>query len=232
MNRAHMPKAPSPAPSESPAARPARAREIIDRLHAENPTATTELHWGNPLELLAAVILSAQATDVKVNEVTPGLFAEYRTARDWAQADPARLEQQVHSLGFFRNKTKALIGMGRVLEQELGGQVPRTMAELLRLPGVARKTANVVLGYAFGVAEGIVVDTHVTRVAYRLGLTQETKPERIEQDLVALLPRDYWIRTGTLLVLHGRHLCVAGRPWCSRCPVYDLCPRVGVTNPR
>lgn len=210
-----------------------RAREIIVRLREERPGATTELHWRNPLELLVATILSAQTTDVKVNEITPQLFARYPRAADWAQADPSALEQQIRPLGFFRNKTRALVGMGRVLEERFGGQVPGSMEQLLQVPGAARKTANVVLAYGFGVAEGIIVDTHVKRVAYRLGITRETKnTDKIEQDLMALLPRSDWIAAGTLLVLHGRHLCVAGRPYCSRCPVADLCPRRGVTNPR
>lgn len=192
-----------------------------------------ELRYDTPLQLLVAVILSAQTTDVTVNEVTPVLFARYPTAHDLATAEPEEMQRIIYRTGFFRNKTKSVISMAQTLEREFGGQVPRTMAELLRLPGVARKTANVVMNAAFGTAEGVVVDTHVKRVAYRLGLTTETKnTDKIERDLMAVLPPEDWADAGTLLVLHGRYVCVAGKPFCSRCPIYDLCPRVGVTDSR
>ncbi len=198
--------------------------EVIPRLEREYPDARTELHWSNPLELLVATILSAQTTDVRVNAVTPTLFKRYRTAEDYAGADPARLEEDIRPTGFFRNKARALQGMARALLERHGGEVPRTMAELVALPGVGRKTANVVLGNAFGVNEGVVVDTHVRRVSNRLGLTTKQDPEKIERDLLPLIPEEKRTLFSHLLILHGRRTCKARKPDCPRCTLNDICP--------
>ncbi|HJQ28802.1 MAG TPA: endonuclease III, partial [Rubrobacter sp.] len=168
------------------------APEVISRLKAEYPDARTELNWTNPLELLVATILSAQTTDVRVNQVTEDLFAKYRTAEDYADSDPDELEEDIRPTGFYRNKARSLRGMARALVEEHGGEVPRTIAELVALPGVGRKTANVVLGNAFGANEGVVVDTHVRRVANRLGLTESQDPVKIEQDLMRVIPEQDW----------------------------------------
>jgi len=213
---------------ESPAARKRRAQQIVERLRQHYPQAQTALHFRTPLEMLVATILSAQCTDAVVNQVTPALFARYPTARHYANADPTALETMIRPTGFFRNKTKSLIGMGKALVAEFGGEVPGTMAEMLRLPGVARKTANVVLQNAFGVVEGVVVDTHVKRITYRLGLTTEEDPQKVEQDLMALLPREEWRFWGHAVILHGRETCQARKPKCPECVVEDLCPKVGV----
>lgn len=198
--------------------------EVISRLEREYPDARTELDWTNPLELLVATILSAQTTDVRVNEVTKTLFAEYRSAEDYAAADPARLEEDIRPTGFFRNKARALQGMARALLERHGGEVPRTMSELVALPGVGRKTANVVLGNAFGVNEGVVVDTHVRRVSNRLGLTREDDPEKIERDLLPLVPEEKRALFSHLLIFHGRRVCKARKPDCPRCVLNDVCP--------
>jgi endonuclease III len=171
-----------------------------------------------------ATILSAQSTDRLVNQVTPALFKRYPTPAALAQADPSELEGLIHSTGFFRQKAKSLIGMARTAVTEFGGEIPRTMDEIVRLPGVARKTGNVVLGSAYGVASGIVVDTHVKRVAGRLGLTRESDPVKIEADLMELVPRDEWIDVGHQLIWHGRRICHAKKPDCSACPEAPLCP--------
>ncbi len=205
-----------------------RLRVILKRLHEKYPDAATALHFRNPLEMLVATILSAQCTDKVVNEVTPALFARYPTARHYAEADPAELERMIHRTGFFRNKAKSLRGMGRALVEQFGGMVPDTMEELLRLPGVARKTANVVLGSAFGKAEGVVVDTHVQRITRRLGLSAEKTPEKIERDLMALLPKKEWIFYGHAIILHGRETCIARKPKCPECVLGEVCPKVGV----
>jgi endonuclease-3 len=205
-----------------------RAREILKRLHKKYPEATTALHFRTPLEMLVATILSAQCTDKLVNEVTPALFERYPTAQHYAEAEQAELEKMIHRTGFFRNKAKSLIGMGRALVEQFGGELPQTMAELVRLPGVARKTANVVLGNAFGKAEGVVVDTHVQRITRRLGLSAEKTPEKIEQDLMALLPKREWIFYGHAIILHGRETCVARKPKCDECVLEGVCPKVGV----
>ena len=197
---------------------------VIPRLKREYPDARTELDWRNPLELLVATILSAQTTDVRVNQVTRELFEKYRTAQDYAAADPGHLEEDIRPTGFYRNKARALQGMARALLERHGGEVPRTMAELVALPGVGRKTANVVLGNAFGVDEGIVVDTHVRRVSTRLGLTEERDPEKIEQDLMRVVPDDDWTIFSHLLIFHGRRVCKARRPDCPGCVLNDLCP--------
>ncbi len=210
--------------AESPAEKKARARRIIARLEKAYPDATCALHHQNPLELLVATILSAQCTDARVNMVTPTLFAKYRTAADYAIANPRVFEQEIQSTGFFRNKTKSILGMAQALVERHGGKVPDTMEQLVKLPGVGRKTANVVLGTAFGKNEGIVVDTHVSRIAALLGFTQEKHPEKIERDLMALVPRDKWTWFGHTLILHGRKVCIARRPKCEACVVNTLCP--------
>jgi endonuclease-3 len=203
---------------------PAPAPQVVARLKAEYPDATTELDWSNPLELLVATILSAQTTDVQVNRVTQGLFAKYRAAHDYADADPEELEEDVRPTGFYRNKARSLRGMATALVEEHGGEVPRTMQELVALPGVGRKTANVVLGNAFGVDEGIVVDTHVRRVSGRLGLTQDQDPSKIEQDLMKVVPTEDWTIFSHLLILHGRRTCKARKPDCPNCTLNNICP--------
>jgi endonuclease-3 len=196
----------------------------VARLKAEYPDARTELDWSNPLELLVATILSAQTTDVQVNKVTERLFAKYRTAEDYADAPSHVLEEDIRPTGFYRNKARSLRGMASALVENHGGEVPRTMSELVALPGVGRKTANVVLGNAFGVDEGIVVDTHVRRVSGRLGLTQNRDPAKIEQDLMQVVPKDDWTIFSHLLILHGRRTCKARKPDCPNCILNDICP--------
>ncbi len=198
--------------------------EVITRLKAEYPDARTELDWTNPLELLVATILSAQTTDVRVNGVTKTLFEKYRTAADYANADPNELEEDIRPTGFYRNKARSLQGMARALVEEHGGEVPRTMPELVALPGVGRKTANVVLGNAFGIDEGVVVDTHVRRVSNRLGLTGKQDPEKIERDLMSVVPREDWTVFSHLLIFHGRRRCKARKPDCPNCVLNDICP--------
>jgi endonuclease III len=198
--------------------------EVLTRLEREYPDARTELHWRNPLELLVATLLSAQTTDVQVNAVTRTLFEKYRTAEDYAGADPARLEEEIRPTGFFRNKARALQGMARALIERHGGEVPHTMAELVALPGVGRKTANVVLGNAFDVNEGVVVDTHVRRVSNRLGLTAEQNPEKIERDLLPLVSEEKRALFSHLLIFHGRRRCKARKPDCPHCVLVDVCP--------
>jgi endonuclease-3 len=198
--------------------------EVITRLKAEYPGATTELDWENPLELLVATMLSAQTTDVQVNRVTKELFDRYRTAEDYAGADPGQLQEDIRPTGFYRNKASALQGMARALHERHSGEVPRTMSELVALPGVGRKTANVVLGNAFGVDEGIVVDTHVRRVSTRLGLTEESDPEKIEQDLLRMVPEEDRTIFSHLLIFHGRRVCKARKPECPGCVLNDVCP--------
>ncbi len=197
---------------------------MISRLKAQFPDAQTELDWRNPLELLVATILSAQTTDVRVNAVTETLFDKYRTAADYAEAEPGELEEDIRPTGFYRNKARSLRGMARALVEEHDGEVPRTMPELVALPGVGRKTANVVLGNAFGVDEGIVVDTHVRRVSQRLGLTEREDPEKIERDLTEVVPREDWTVFSHLLIFHGRRICKARKPDCPNCPLNDICP--------
>ena len=196
----------------------------MDRLKAEYPDARTELDWKNPLELLVATILSAQTTDVQVNRVTQSLFAKYRTAEDYARADPGELEEDIRPTGFYRNKARSLRNMAGALVEEHGGEVPHTMQELVALPGVGRKTANVVLGNAFGVDEGIVVDTHVRRVSGRLDLTNNNDPVKIEQDLMQVVPEEDWTVFSHLLILHGRRTCKARKPDCPNCTLNDICP--------
>jgi endonuclease III len=210
--------------SEGPAERRARTRKIVARLRREFPDAKCALDHQSPLQLLVATILSAQCTDVRVNMVTPALFAKYRTAADYAAAEPEQFQREIQSTGFFRNKTKSILGMAQALVERHGGQVPDTMETLVALPGVGRKTANVVLGNAFGKNEGIVVDTHVQRISGLLKLTRETTPEKIERDLMELVPRKDWTILSHLLILHGRKTCVARRPKCESCRISDLCP--------
>ena len=198
-----------------------------------HPQATTELNWGSTWELLVATILSAQCTDEKVNQVTADLFRKYKTIEDYARADPSVFEQDIHSIGLFRNKTKSIVGAARELLGQFGGEVPRTMEEMLRLPGVARKTASIVLGTAYGVEAGIAVDTHVSRLSLRMGLTAQQKTKaintsKIERDLMQLIPQGTWTEFGHAMVLHGRRLCQAKKPNCEECPLADVCPRRGV----
>jgi endonuclease III len=202
----------------------ARAAEIIQRLQRTYPDAACALHHHNAFELLSATILSAQCTDVRVNLVTPTLFARYPTPEALARASHADVEEIIKSTGFFRNKAKSLIGMAQAIVADHDGQVPRTMEELRTLPGVGRKTANVVLGNAFGVNEGITVDTHVARLSQLLGLTQQADPVKIEQDLTGLFPRETWALLSHLLIFHGRQVCIARRPRCGECVLADICP--------
>jgi len=204
--------------------RKARARKILARLKREYPDATSALHHSNALELVVATILSAQCTDARVNMVTPHLFAKYRTAADYAAADPRVLEKEIQSTGFFRNKTKSIIGMAQALVERHGGEVPQTMEELTALPGVGRKTANVILGTWFKKNEGVVVDTHVHRLTRLLDLTRQDDPVKIEQDLMAIVPRDDWTWFSHTLILHGRAVCIARRPKCAECVINRLCP--------
>jgi endonuclease III len=213
-----------PVPPEAVSSEAAPISEVIPRLKREYPDATTELNWTNPLELLVATMLSAQTTDVQVNRVTKTLFEKYRSAEDYAGADPGELEEDIRPTGFYRNKTRALQGMARALLERHSGEVPRTMAELVALPGVGRKTANVILGNAFGANEGIVVDTHVRRVSARLGLTEEKDPEKIEQDLLRLVPEGERTVFSHLLIFHGRRVCKARKPDCPGCVLNDVCP--------
>jgi endonuclease-3 len=205
---------------------PAKRRigPIIAKLKETYPDATCALTHENPLQLLVATILSAQCTDARVNMVTPGLFRKYHTAADFARAVPAELEEEIKPTGFFRNKTKSILGMAQAVVERHGGTVPNTMEELVKLPGVGRKTANVVLGTAFGLNEGVVVDTHVARLTNRLDLTRQSDPVKIEQDMMKLVPRAEWTNFSHLLIHHGRQICEARRPKCEICPINDLCP--------
>jgi endonuclease III len=207
---------------------PERARAIIDILSRTYPDATTALRFENPLQLLIATILSAQCTDARVNQVTPVLFARYPTAEALAGADRAELEKIIQSTGFFRNKAKSILSCTADIVSKHGGRVPATLEELTALQGVGRKTANVVLGNAFGIP-GVVVDTHVQRLSRRLGLSREQDPVRIEFDLMKILPRETWTQFSHWLILHGRRICIARKPRCSICPLLPHCPRIGVT---
>jgi endonuclease III len=203
---------------------PLRAPEILTRLMAAYPDAACALDYRNPFELLCATILSAQCTDARVNLVTPILFARYPTPEALARAKPAEVEAIVRPTGFFRNKTRSLIGMAQALVADFEGVVPQSMEELRKLPGVGRKTANVILGNAYGINEGITVDTHVTRLSRRLGLTRHDDAVKIELDLMPLFPRDHWGLISHLLIFHGRQVCIARRPRCEICVLSDLCP--------
>lgn len=198
--------------------------EVLRRLEKAYPGARIALEFSNPLELLVAAVLSAQATDKKVNEVTRQLFRRYRTAKDYAYADPGELEQDIRATGFYHHKARSIINAARMIEERFGGQVPDSMYELLTLPGVGSKTANVILYNAFGKQEGIAVDTHVRRLSRRLGLTQSTDPDKIEQDLMTLVPRERWGQFTYLLIEHGRAVCTARKPACNKCILNDLCP--------
>jgi len=204
--------------------RPVPPALLLERLAALYPEPRCELDFGSPLELLVATILSAQCTDVRVNQVTPALFRKYRSPADYLAAPATELEADIHSTGFFRNKTKNIQGACRRLLEEYHGEVPDTMDALLTLPGVARKTANVVLGNVFNKAEGIAVDTHVTRLSARLGLTEHADPVKIERDLMAAFPQEEWTSLSHRIILHGRRVCTARKPNCAGCVLNDVCP--------
>jgi len=201
-----------------------RVRDVIRRFKRAYPDAKTALNHSNAFELLVATILSAQSTDERVNIVTADLFRKYRKPEDYLKVPPSELEKDIHSTGFFRNKTKSLQGTARVLLEKYGGEVPHTMDELLELPGVARKTANVVLGNAFGVKAGVVVDTHVMRLSHRLNFSQEKTPEKIELDLIEIVPKKDWVLFPHLMIFHGRRTCKARNPMCAECVVEKQCP--------
>jgi endonuclease III len=205
------------------AERAARVREILAGLDQMYPGATCALHHHNPWELLVATILSAQCTDKRVNEVTPGLFIKYPTPQDFASVRPEVLAIDIRSTGFFNNKAKSIVGAARKITTDFAGQVPKTMEEMLSIPGAARKTANVVLGTAYGIASGIVVDTHVQRIARRLDLTKNSDPKKIEQDLMKIIPKDKWILFSHQIILHGRARCLARNPKCADCLLNPLC---------
>jgi endonuclease III len=213
---------------ESKAAKAERAETILSRLKREYPDARCALHHGDAYQLLVATILSAQCTDARVNMVTPAFFARYPSPEALARADRGEVEEIIRSTGFFRNKTRSLIGMAQALVADHRGEVPRTMEKLRVLPGVGRKTANVVLGNAFGINEGVTVDTHVTRLSRLLGLTRHDDPVKIEQDLMPLFPREEWALLSHLLIFHGRQVCIARRPRCPECVLADLCPSAAV----
>jgi len=215
-------------PRESTDARAARLKKIISGLRKTYPDAHCELNYSNPLELLIATILSAQCTDKRVNLVTADLFQKYRSAADYTNAEVAELEQQIKSTGFFRNKAKSIKTACKNIIEKHGGEVPRTMEELIDLGGVGRKTANVVLGNAFNINTGIVVDTHVARLSGRLGITKKSTPPGIEQDLMALVPKEQWTLFSHWLIWHGRRRCFARNPDCPNCEIRELCPKIGV----
>ena len=221
------PVSPRKDPGRSPAlgrgTSPARVQAILKELDEAYPEATCALVHANPLQLLLSTILSAQCTDVRVNEVTATLYKKYPSAKAFAYADPRELENDIRPTGFFRNKTKSIMGASKKILEEFHGEVPKTMEELLTLPGVARKTANVVLGTAFGIASGIVVDTHVQRLAARLDLTKNSDPKKIEQDLMKAIPKDKWILFAHQLIWHGRRICQARKPRCIECNLKSIC---------
>jgi endonuclease III len=202
---------------------PQRVHAILQKLDEAYPNATCALNHDNAFQLLIATILSAQCTDERVNQVTKTLFVKYRAPKDFAYANPTELEQDIRPTGFFRNKTKSIIGASKKIVEEFGGEVPRTMDELLTLPGVARKTANVVLGTGFGIAVGVVVDTHVTRLSNRLDLSRNTDPKKIEQDLMRVIPQNKWILFSHQLIWHGRKVCQARKPKCAECNLETIC---------
>ena len=215
--------------AESLPAKKVRARKIMSRLARVYPDARTELRFSTPLELLVATILSAQCTDERVNAVTAELFPRYRRAQDWADVALPDLEREIHSTGFFRAKARSIVGMAKALVERHGGEVPRSLDELVALPGVGRKTANVVLGNAFGIP-ALAVDTHVFRVSQRLSLARGDDPEVIHDQLCLVLPRPSWTQASHLLILHGRRVCFARKPACPTCPVVALCPWSGKTK--
>jgi len=207
----------------APGTNPQRVSAILQKLDEAYPAVTCALIHENPFQLLISTILSAQCTDEAVNRVTKTLFTKYRAPRDFAYANPAELEQEIRPTGFFRNKTKSIMGAGKKIAEEFGGEVPRTMDALLTLPGVARKTANVVLGTAFGIAAGVVVDTHVTRLSNRLDLSRNSDAKKIEQDLMQIIPQDKWVLFSHQLIWHGRKICQARKPKCAECNLDPLC---------
>jgi endonuclease-3 len=206
-----------------------RVPEIIEVLRREFPESRTALKFETPFQILVATILAAQCTDERVNKVTPGLFRKYPTAAAFASADREELENEIRSTGFFRIKAKSILGAAKKIVEDFGGRVPDTMAELLTLPGVARKTANIVLSAGYGKAEGIAVDTHVRRLAGRLGLSRESDPEKIEGDLMRIVPREDWLDLNSMLVDHGRKTCRARKPDCPACPIRILCPSANIS---
>jgi endonuclease-3 len=219
-------KSVKPAPRKTPSAAgtdPKRVAAILAKLDEAYPGANCELNYENAFQLLIATILSAQCTDVRVNQVTQELYKKYKKPEDFAYASPAELEKEIRPTGFFRNKTKSIMGASKALVEKFGGQVPRTMEEILTLPGVARKTANVVLGTAYGIANGVVVDTHVIRLSQRLDLTHNDEPKKIEQDLMAIIPQQKWIKFSHQLIWHGRRVCAARKPKCAECNLEQLC---------
>jgi endonuclease-3 len=213
---------------ETLAQKRARAAKMVSILKRAYPNAKCSLDYKTPLQLLIATILSAQCTDARVNMVTPALFAKYKTASDFASAKPSELESLVRSTGFYKNKAKNIKEACRLIVSNYDGKVPRTMAELIALPGVGRKTASIVLGNAFGIIEGVPVDTHAIRLSHRFGWTKQTAQEKIERDLMALLPRSDWVKISDLFVHHGRAVCSARKPMCSKCPIEKLCHKIGV----
>jgi len=217
------PAKPAPKPGKARGTDPKRVQAILAGLDAAYPSATCALKHENPFQLLISTILSAQCTDERVNAVTASLYQKYKDAKAFAYASPKELEQDIRPTGFFRNKTKSIIGASKKIVEEFHGEVPKSMDELLTLPGVARKTANVVLGTAFAIPSGIVVDTHVTRVAGRLDLTRNTDPKKIEQDLMQIIPQDRWILFAHQLIWHGRRVCQARKPKCIDCNLNKIC---------
>jgi len=202
---------------------PKRVAAILKKLDEAYPNAVCELNHENAFQLLIATILSAQCTDVRVNMVTPGLFEKYPTPEAFAHANPKDIEEEIRSTGFYRNKTKSIMGAGKALMERFGGEVPRTMEEMLTIPGAARKTANVVLGTAYGIASGVVVDTHVQRLSNRLDLTRNEDPKKIEKDLMKIIPQERWISFSHQLIWHGRRVCYARNPKCVECNLESLC---------
>ncbi|RPI13879.1 MAG: endonuclease III [Acidobacteriales bacterium] len=223
MTKASARKATKPRPPKTAADRRERTGKILEALDRLFPAATCALHHQDAWQLLVATILSAQCTDKRVNEVTPGLFRKYPTIQDFAAVSQEELARDIRSTGFFNNKAKSVIGAARKILADFAGNVPRTMEEMLTIPGVARKTANVVLGTAYGVVSGIVVDTHVQRIAQRLDLTKEIDPVKIERDLMNCIPRERWILFAHQMILHGRDLCAARKPRCADCPIDPIC---------
>lgn len=204
--------------------------KILQILDQEYPDASCSLNYTTPLELLIATILSAQCTDERVNQVTRDLFQKYRTAKDYVQAPQAQLEKDIQSTGFYKNKAKNIRECCRQIDERFGGEVPKDLDQLITLPGVGRKTANVVLGTAYGIPSGIVVDTHVARISQRLGLTENSDPEKIEEDLMRLIPEDKWISFSHRMIKHGRKYCTARKPACDACPFTTLCPKLGLDD--
>jgi endonuclease III len=212
-----------PSATKLPGKNPRRVRAILQKLDEAYPDVSCALEHEDPFQLLISTILSAQCTDVRVNQVTKTLFQKYRTPKDFAYANPSELEQEIRPTGFFRSKTKSIMGASKQIVEDFRGEVPRTMEQLLTLPGVARKTANVVLGTAYGIADGVVVDTHVIRLSKRLDLTQHQDPKKIEQDLMRVIPQDKWILFSHQMIWHGRKVCQARKPKCIECNLEPLC---------